>query len=156
MTPKQERFIAEYLADCNGTQAAIRAGYSQKTAGAIAEKLLKKAEIRQAIDTAMKQREDALIATREERQKFWTETLRNEEEDMKHRLKASELLGKSFCDFTERREVQAEVNCRDYDLTELSEEELLQLRGLLAKATPKNETARKELNLINILTEDLP
>ena len=154
MTPKQQRFIHEYLADCNGTQAAIRAGYSRKTAGAIAEKLLKKAEIRKAIDAAMSEQKNALIATREERQRFWTETLRNEEEDMKHRLRASELLGKSFCDFTERREVQAEVTCRDYDLTELSEEELVALRSLLSKATPKNETARKELNLINILTED--
>jgi len=42
LTPKQQRFIAEYLVDLNGTQAAIRAGYSAKTARAIACENLKK------------------------------------------------------------------------------------------------------------------
>lgn len=49
MTPKQERFVAEYLVDLNGTQAAIRAGYSRKTAGQQAEQLLKKLEIAAAV-----------------------------------------------------------------------------------------------------------
>ena len=40
MTPKQERFCAEYIVDYNGTQAAIRAGYSEKTAAAHAARLL--------------------------------------------------------------------------------------------------------------------
>jgi phage terminase small subunit len=35
LTPKQERFVAEYLVDLNATQAAIRAGYSRKTASRI-------------------------------------------------------------------------------------------------------------------------
>lgn len=42
---KQDRFVAEYLVDLNATKAAIRAGYSAKTAGAIGHKLLKKADI---------------------------------------------------------------------------------------------------------------
>lgn len=45
LTPKQERFVAEYLIDLNATQAAIRAGYSEKTAGSQAHDLLKKPEI---------------------------------------------------------------------------------------------------------------
>lgn len=49
MTPKQERFIAEYLIDLNATQAAIRAGYSQKTAASIGEENLRKPEIAQAV-----------------------------------------------------------------------------------------------------------
>lgn len=40
LTPKQERFAAEYLIDLNGTQAAIRAGYSPKTANEQAARLL--------------------------------------------------------------------------------------------------------------------
>lgn len=40
MTDKQLRFIDEYLVDCNGTQAAIRAGYSKKTANEQASRLL--------------------------------------------------------------------------------------------------------------------
>ncbi len=40
LTPKQLRFVAEYLVDLNGTQAAIRAGYSAKTAEQMAYQLL--------------------------------------------------------------------------------------------------------------------
>ena len=46
---KSKRFIEEYTIDFNATQAAIRAGYSAKTAYAIGHKLLKQAEIRDAI-----------------------------------------------------------------------------------------------------------
>lgn len=53
MTPKQAAFCREFLVDKNATQAAIRAGYSAKTAGQIGEQLLKKLEIRQAIDSAL-------------------------------------------------------------------------------------------------------
>lgn len=49
LTPKQERFVAEYLIDLNATQAAIRAGYSEKTAGQAGFENLKKPEIADAI-----------------------------------------------------------------------------------------------------------
>lgn len=52
LTDKQRRFVDEYLVDLNATQAAIRAGYSQKTAGQIGEQNLKKLEIAQAIQEA--------------------------------------------------------------------------------------------------------
>lgn len=133
MTPKQERFVAEYLVDCNATAAAIRAGYSRKSASAIGNENLRKPEILEAIKKALEEKNAALIASREERQRFWTETLRNEEEDMKNRLRASELLAKSECDFTEKREIQAEVSVSGYDFSKYTEEELLQLRALLAK-----------------------
>ena len=45
LTPKQQRFIEEYLVDLNGTQAAIRAGYSAQTARAIASENLRKPAI---------------------------------------------------------------------------------------------------------------
>lgn len=45
MTPKQARFVEEYLIDLNATQAAIRAGYSAKTAHSIGEENLRKPEI---------------------------------------------------------------------------------------------------------------
>ena len=60
----------------------------------------------------------------------------DETEDMKQRLRASELLGKSEGDFTERQEIKADVNTHDYDLAKLTEEELLKLRDLLIRATP--------------------
>ncbi|ENU1969246.1 terminase small subunit [Acinetobacter baumannii] len=47
---KQQRFVDEYLIDRNATQAAIRAGYSAKTAYAIGEQNLKKLEVKKAIE----------------------------------------------------------------------------------------------------------
>lgn len=52
LTDKQRRFVDEYLVDLNATQAAIRAGYSQKTAGQIGEQNLKKLEIAAAVQEA--------------------------------------------------------------------------------------------------------
>ena len=49
MTPKQTRFVEEYLVDLNATQAAIRAGYSAKTAYSIGQENLSKPEIANAV-----------------------------------------------------------------------------------------------------------
>jgi phage terminase small subunit len=57
LTDKQRRFVDEYLVDLNATQAAIRAGYSEKTARAIACENLTKPDIEAAIAEAMEQRE---------------------------------------------------------------------------------------------------
>jgi phage terminase small subunit len=56
MTPKQERFVQEYLIDLNATQAAVRAGYSAKTAEQIAYENLRKPEIAAAIQKAQEAR----------------------------------------------------------------------------------------------------
>jgi phage terminase small subunit len=56
MTPQQEAFVREYLIDLNATQAAIRAGYSAKTAGSQGERLLKNVEIAEAIKEAQAKR----------------------------------------------------------------------------------------------------
>lgn len=50
LSPKQERFCEEYLIDLNGTQAAIRAGYSKKTANEQAARLLANVSIASKID----------------------------------------------------------------------------------------------------------
>jgi|SRR5215471_3025720 len=57
-TPKQGVFVQEYLKDLNATQAAIRAGYSEKTAGSVGHDLLKKPEIQTAIQAAMDARSE--------------------------------------------------------------------------------------------------
>lgn len=49
MTPKQQRFVSEYLLDLNATQAAIRAGYSEKTARQVGSENLSKPDIAAAI-----------------------------------------------------------------------------------------------------------
>lgn len=53
LTPKQARFVSEYMIDLNATQAAIRAGYSKATAYAIGHENLKKPEVARAIDQAL-------------------------------------------------------------------------------------------------------
>lgn len=52
LTPKQQRFVEEYLIDLNATQAAIRSGYSEKTAYSVGHENLKKPEIQKAIQEA--------------------------------------------------------------------------------------------------------
>jgi phage terminase small subunit len=49
LSPRQARFVSEYLKDLNATQAAIRAGFSKKTAGTQASRLLRNVHISQAI-----------------------------------------------------------------------------------------------------------
>ena len=56
MTAKQDRFVEEYLVDLNATQAALRAGYSEKTAMVIGSENLKKPEINKAVADALNAR----------------------------------------------------------------------------------------------------
>lgn len=65
LTPKQEMFCREYLIDLNGTQAAIRAGYSAKTAGQIAEQNLKKLEIQSYLEELKGERQESTKITAE-------------------------------------------------------------------------------------------
>ncbi|OON89717.1 terminase small subunit [Pyramidobacter sp. C12-8] len=97
LTAKQRRFVDAY--DGNATAAALAAGYSARTAQRIGSENLFKPLIAAAIRARETKRRGSLIATREERQSFWTATMRDERVEMKDRLKASELLGKSEADF---------------------------------------------------------
>jgi phage terminase small subunit len=58
LTSKQDRFVAEYLVDLNATQAAIRAGYSKKTAQRIGSENLSKPLIAAAIQKSMTKRSE--------------------------------------------------------------------------------------------------
>ena len=60
LTPKQERFIDEYLVDLNATQAACRAGYSRNSARQIGQENLSKPVIATAIAAAKKERSEAI------------------------------------------------------------------------------------------------
>lgn len=66
MTPKQERFVEEYLVDLNATQAAIRAGYSEQTARQIGAQNLSKLVIQQAIEAARNKRSERVELTQDE------------------------------------------------------------------------------------------
>jgi phage terminase small subunit len=53
ITPKQRRFVTEYLIDLNGTQAAIRAGYSKHSADEIAAQLMARPHVKAEVDAAI-------------------------------------------------------------------------------------------------------
>ena len=65
LSPKQKRFVEEYLIDLNGTQAALRAGYSLKTAPVIASENLRKPYIQEALRARQEQLRDANAVTPE-------------------------------------------------------------------------------------------
>lgn len=65
LNEKQKRFAEEYLIDLNATQAAIRAGYSEKTAGQKGFDLLKKVEIQKAVQAGMQKRSERTEITQD-------------------------------------------------------------------------------------------
>ena len=65
LTAKQERFVAEYLIDLNATQAAIRAGYSKKTARSVGYENLTKPDIQAAVSEAQAKRSERTEITQD-------------------------------------------------------------------------------------------
>lgn len=78
VTEKQKRFCDEYLTDLNATQAAVRAGYSKKTAYSIGEENLRKPEIKEYIEKRMAEKESQLIANQDEVMRYLTAVMRRE------------------------------------------------------------------------------
>lgn len=56
LNPRQQRFVDEYLIDLNATQAAVRAGYSKKTAEQIGSRLLRNVKVAKAVAKAQAKR----------------------------------------------------------------------------------------------------
>ena len=100
----------------NATQAAINAGYSERTAYSIGNRLLKKVEIQQALKQNFEEKRDNLIADVTTIQQFWTKTMNDSECDMKYRLRASELLAKSLGLFIEQQKVEVQQGTTLADL----------------------------------------
>ena len=132
MTAKMQRFCDEYLIDLNATQAAIRAGYSEKTARSIAAENLAKPDIQEYISRRMAEKDTALIADQDEVLKYLTKVMRGQSQsevivvegcgdgcsearamqkapDEKERLRAAELLGKRYGLYTEKVEADVET-----------------------------------------------
>ena len=93
---KQERFVHEYLKDFNGTQAAIRAGYSEKTAGQMAYELLKKPEVQKLLkDFQVRAAEQTQTDINWVRERLKREAeLEGEESTQSARVRAIELIAK--------------------------------------------------------------
>ena len=113
MTAKQMRFCDEYLIDLNATQAAIRAGYSEKYANTNASKLLRITTIKEFIAARMEEKKSKLIADQDEVLEFLTAVMRGDKKDermvfakdgpytfeiknQENQMRAAELLGKRY------------------------------------------------------------
>lgn len=121
MTPRQQKFCDEYLISGNATDAAIKAGYSRKTAKQTGSENLAKLDLRAYIDEQLAKIHSAKIADAEEVMKYLTSVMRGEHTEQvlklvgegvqtvtdidvsaKERLKAAELIGKRYGLFTDK------------------------------------------------------
>ncbi len=124
MNAKQKRFCDEYLVDCNATQAAIRAGYSARTANEQAARLLANVSIKAYIDEKMERLHNERTADAQEVLEYLTAVMRGQQTEQtlisigdgvqkigdievgaRDRLKAAELIGKRFGLFKEGLEL---------------------------------------------------
>lgn len=122
----QRKFCEAYAANGgNACDAARQAGY--KHAYSEAHKVIASKRVKKALEELRKDTTSAAIATREERQTFWTAVMRGTHKEkvivegveyeippkMTDRLKASELLGKSQADFLDRTELTGAVELKE-------------------------------------------
>lgn len=124
LTQRQKKFCDEYMLCGNATQAAIKAGYSDKYAGQNADKILKNTNVKEYLSYFQKQVDQTAIKSVEEVQRWWSSIIDDAEEVTKDRLKASELLVKSKGGFMDKVEVTGKKKDPFDDLTV---EELRQL-----------------------------
>lgn len=124
LTTKQKRFCEEYLVSGNATDAAIKAGYSKKTANRIGSENLTKLDVKNYIDEKLKEIESRKIADAAEVMQYLTSVMRNETKEevpvvvsnggwsevqmvqkdtsIKERNKAAEMLAKRFGILTDK------------------------------------------------------
>ncbi|MED4455918.1 terminase small subunit [Metabacillus fastidiosus] len=129
LTPKQQAFCDYYIQTANATEAAVKAGYSKKTAKEVGYENLTKPHLKKYIEERNKELESERIANMKEVKEFWTETMRNEHLEQKDRLKASEFIAKANGAFIDKIEHSGGVN-HSLDLSGFSAEELRKLAKL--------------------------
>lgn len=123
LTLKQQRFADEYIISGNATEAAVKAGYSKKTARSIGQENLTKPDIKKYIDEKMEQLKSDKVADQQEILEFLTSVVRGEKTEQtligegmgeqritdieiaaNQRIKAAELLGKRYSMWTDKVE----------------------------------------------------
>lgn len=134
LTQKQRRFIDEYIISGNATQAAIKAGYSKKTAAVTATENLRKPNIKAEIQARNAEIQSEKTADMTEVMEYLTSVMRGEQTESvatskgiffgvevsaKDRIKAAELIGKRNGAWTDKKELSGDLNIDigvgDYD-----------------------------------------
>lgn len=152
LTEKQRRFVDYYVETGNKTEAAKKAGYSEKTAASIGDENLRKPAIKAAIDARLRELEDKRIAKADEVMQFLTSTLRGE---VKEERVVVEGTGEGRSD---ARIIKVQVSARDrleaaksllkrYPMQLDAKEQRLKLQKLeneIRAATESNQAAGKE------------
>lgn len=122
LTIKQKKFADEYIISGNATDAAIRAGYSEKTARSIGNENLTKPDISKYIQKRIDEIDSEKIVDQKEIMEYLSLVLRGQEGDQivveegvfnlkastRDRLKASELLMKRYGMLTEKLDITSE------------------------------------------------
>lgn len=116
LNERQKAFCEYYIQSLNATEAAIKAGYSEKTAGSMGAENLKKPQILKYIDEIMSQKHDERIADGEEVLKYLTDVMRGNIKDqfdmeasIQDRTRAAELLGKRYRLFVDKQEISGNL-----------------------------------------------
>ena len=111
LNERQNRFVQEYLVDLNATQAAVRAGYSEKTACEQGSRLLANVKVQEAVQKAKAERQErteitADMVVKELQSVAFAKAADYTDASLKYsnKLKALELLGKHLGMFTEKIE----------------------------------------------------
>lgn len=134
LTQKQQRFVDEYIISGNATQAAIKAGYSKKTAKQMGTENLAKPIIKAEIDRRNAEIKSAKTADMQEVMEYLASVMRGEQTESvatakgiydnvpvsaKDRIKAAELIGKRHGAWTDKKEINGNMNIDigmgDYD-----------------------------------------
>ncbi len=112
MSEKQKAFCDFYIETLNATEAARRAGYSEKTAKSIGCENLTKPNLKEYIELRLAEMEAHRVADGEEVLQYLTRVMRGEEKDsfdmdasLQDRTKAAELLGKRYRLFIDKQEI---------------------------------------------------
>lgn len=139
LTAKQSLFVREYLVDLNATKAAIRAGYSQKTAEQIGHQLLQKTSVSAAVEKAMEKRSAKTELTADwvlEKLRIIIDACSNPEKGFNPAgaNKALELIGRHRGMFTDKLDLTSKGLGFALDYTLLSNAEKLKLHALMKKA----------------------
>ena len=127
LNARQKSFCEFYVASGNATESAIKAGYSEKTARSIGQRLLTNVDIKKYIKELQEKAKTSRIMTAVERREFLTEVIKNGNEKVQDRLKALDILNKMDGEYIEKMQLSGQVNTNP--LSGLTTEELRTLAG---------------------------